>query len=125
MTGKKDELPDWVSGEIKNAKFDEPSVKKGTGYILEIYKQHNKIDVQLYDPIEDGRHIVTMDLSKDIKSSNLQKGIIYEFTFDQLKAPLDGKVTEYLQSQMGLDMQAIYQFELKSLKVIDENSGNV
>jgi len=39
-----------------------------TGYILEIYDKDAKIDAQLYEPVEDGRHIVTMNLSKDIKS---------------------------------------------------------
>jgi len=51
------------------------------------------MDVQLYDSIEDGRHIVTMDLPKKIK--DLEKEI---------------------------DMNAIYQFELKSLELLDVGS---
>ena len=82
----------------------------------------NKIDAQLYDPVEDGRHIVTMDLPKKIKIGDLEKGVVYEFTFDQHKAPLSKKVSEYLQKEKEIDMDAIYQFELKSLELLDVGS---
>jgi len=60
MAKKKDEIPDWVSDEIQNTKFEKAAELKKTGYILEFYDTDNKIDVQLYDPVEDGRHIVTL-----------------------------------------------------------------
>ena len=123
MAKKKDEIPDWVSDEIQNAKFKKPEELKRTGYILEFYEEDNKIDSQLYDPVEDGRHIVTMDLPKTIKISDLEKGVVYEFTFDQHKAPLSKKVSEYLQKEKEIDMNAIYQFELKSLELLDVGSS--
>jgi len=123
MVKKKDEIPDWVSDEIQNAKFKKPEELKKTGYILEIYDADNKIDTQLYDPVEDGRHIVTMDLPKKIKSSSLEKGVVYEFTFDQHKAPLSKKVTEYLKTEKEIEMAAIYQFDLKSLELLDVGSS--
>ena len=123
MVKKKEDIPDWVSDEIQNAKFKKPEQVKGSGYILEIYDADNKIDAQLYDSVEDGRHIVTMDLPKKIKSSDLQKGVVYEFTFDQHKAPLSKKVTEYLQKEKEIEMAAIYQFELKSLELLDVGSS--
>ncbi len=123
MVKKKEDIPDWVSDEIQNAKFKKPEEVKVSGYILEIYDADNKIDAQLYDPVEDGRHIVTMDLPKKIKSSDLQKGVVYEFTFDQHKAPLSKKVTEYLQKEKEIEMAAIYQFELKSLELLDVGSS--
>ena len=122
MAKKKDEIPDWVSDEIQNAKFKKPEELKRTGYILEFYEEDNKIDSQLYDPVEDGRHIVTMDLPKTIKINDLEKGVVYEFTFDQHKAPLSKKVSEYLQKEKEIDMNAIYQFELKSLELLDVGS---
>ena len=127
MVKKKDEIPDWVSDEIQNAKFKKPEELKRTGYILEFYDSDNKIDVQLYDPVEDGRHIVTMDLPKKIKIKDLEKGVVYEFTFDQHKAPLSKKVSEYLEKEKEIEMNAIYQFELKALELLDvgsENEGN-
>ncbi len=122
-SAKKDDIPDWVSDEIQNAKFEKPEELKRAGYILEIYDSDNKIDVQLYDSVEDGRHIVTLDLPKKIKTSDLEKGVVYEFAFDQHKAPLSKKVTEYLQKEKEIDMNAIYQFELKAMELLDVGSS--
>jgi len=123
MVKKKDEIPDWVSDEIQNAKFEKPEELKKSGYILEFYDTDNKIDVQLYDPVEDGRHIVTLDLPKEIKIKDLEKGTVYEYIFDQHKAPLSKKVSEYLVKEKEIDMNAIYQFELKSLELLDVGSS--
>ena len=123
MVKKKDDIPEWVSDEIQNAKFKKPEELKRTGYILEIYEADNKMDAQLYDPVEDGRHIVTLDLPKKIKPKDLERGVVYEFTFDQHKAPLSKKVTEYLQKEKEIEMAAIYQFELKSLELLDVGSS--
>jgi hypothetical protein len=125
MVKKKEDIPDWVSDEIQNAKFKKPEELKKSGYILEMYDADNKIDAQLYDPVEDGRHIITMDLPKKIKIGELEKGLVYEFTFDQHKAPLSKKVSEYLEKEKEIDMNAIYQFELKSLELIDVGSDEV
>ena len=122
-SSKEDDIPEWVTNEIQNAKFEKPEELKRTGYILEIYDSDNKIDVQLYDPVEDGRHIVTLDLSKKIKISDLEKGVVYEFTFDQHKAPLSKKTVEYLQKEKEIDMNAIYQFELKEMELLDVGSS--
>ena len=123
MVKKKDEIPDWVSDEIQNAKFKKPEELKSSGYILEIYDADNKIDAQLYEPVEDGRHIVTLDLPKKIKASKLEKGVVYEFIFDQHKAPISKKVTDYLLKEKEIEMAAIYQFELKSLELLDVGSS--
>ncbi len=123
MVKKKDDIPDWVTDEIQNAKFKKPEELKRSGYVLEVYDADNKIDAQLYDPVEDGRHIVTMDLPKKIKSSKLEKGVVYEFVFDQHKAPLSKKVTDFLQKEKEIEMAAIYQFELKSLEQLDVGSS--
>jgi len=123
MVKKKDDIPDWVSDEIQNAKFKKPEELKRTGYILEIYESDNKLDAQLYDPVEDGRHIVTMDVPKKIKPKDLERGVVYEFVFDQHKAPLSKKVSEYLQKEKEIEMAAIYQFDLKSLEKLDVDSS--
>ena len=97
MVKKKDGIPDWVTDEIQNAKFEKPKKLKISGYVLEMYQEDNKIDTQLYEPVEDGRQIVTMDLSEKIKISELEKGLVYEFTFEQHKAPLSKKISEFLE----------------------------
>ncbi len=123
MAKKKDEIPDWVSDEIQNAKFEKPEELKKSGYILEFYYEDNKLDAQLYDPVEDGRHIVTMDVAKKIKLDDLVKGDVYEFVFDQHKAPISKKVSEYLEKEKEIEMNAIYQFELKSLELLEAGSS--
>jgi len=123
MVKKKDDIPDWVSDEIQNAKFKKPEEIKKSGYILEFYYEDNKIDVQLYDAVEDGRHIVTMDVAKKIKIDDLLKGEVYEFVFDQHKAPLSKKVSEFLEKEKEIEMKAIYQFDLKSLELLDVSSN--
>ena len=124
MVKKKDEIPDWVTDEIQNAKFKKPQELKKSGYILEFYYEDNKIDIQLYDAVEDGRHIVTMDVvGKSIKIDDLLKGEVYEFVFDQHKAPLSKKVSEFLEKEKQIEMKAIYQFDLKSLELLDVSSN--
>ena len=125
MVKKKEEVPEWVTEEIQNAKFAKPKQIKKSGYILEFYYEDDKMDVQLYDPVEDGRHIVTMDVTekKKIKMDDLVKGEVYEFVFEQHKAPLSKKCSEYLKKEKELEMDAIYQFGLKSLELLDVGSG--
>ena len=120
---KEDDIPDWVTDEIQNAKFKKPVEMKQSGYILEFYYEDNKLDVQLYEGVEDGRHIVTMDVPKTIKMDGLLKGEVYEFIFDQHKAPLSKKVAEFLEKEKEIDMKAIYQFDLKSLELVEAGSS--
>ena len=120
---KEDEIPEWVTDEIQNAKFKKPEEMKKAGYILEFYYEDNKVDIQLYENVEDGRHIVTMGVVKDIKMDDLLKGEVYEFVFDQHKAPLSKKCSEFLEKEKEIDMKAIYQFELKSLELMEVGSN--
>ena len=87
-----------------------------------MYQEDNKIDTQLYEPVEDGRQIISMDLPEKIKILELEKGLVYEFTFEQHKAPLNKKVSEFLEKEK--EMNAIYDFKLKSIKLIDERGSN-
>jgi hypothetical protein len=121
---KNDDLPDWVIDEIKNAKFGKPEPSTRTGYILEVYDNDNKIDVQLYEEIADGRHIITMDLPKNIKPADCEKGVVYEFVFDLLKAPLPKKATEFLKKEKEIEIEAIYQFELHKMELINVASDD-
>lgn len=119
---KEDDIPKWVTDEIQNASFQKPKEETRTGYILEIYESDGKVDAQLYEPVEDGRHIVTLDLPKNIKTKDLERGVVYEFTFESLKAPLSKKVVEYLKKEKEIDMDAVYQFNLKKMELLDVNS---
>ena len=124
MVKKKDGIPNWVTDEIQNAKFEKPKKLKISGYVLEMYQEDNKIDTQLYEPVEDGRQIVTMDLPEKSKILELEKGLVYEFTFEQYKAPLSKKVSEFLEKEKEIEMNTIYDFKLKSIKLINEGGSN-
>ncbi len=122
MVKKKEDIPKWVTDEIQNAKFEKPKEETKSGYFLEIYDKEGKADAQLYEAVEDGRHIVTLDLPKNIKPTDLERGVVYEFTFDTLKAPLGKKVVDFLKKEKEIEMDAIYQFNLKKLELIDVGS---
>ena len=124
MVKKKDELPDWVLDDIKNAKFAKPEPLTRMGYILEIYEADKKIDAQLYEAVEDGRHIITLDLPKNVKASECQTGAVYEFGINMLKAPLAKKTIEFLKKEKEIEMSAIYQFELQKLTLMDVASDD-
>ena len=119
------EIPKWAQDEIKNAKFGKPESLTRTGYILEIYDKDMKADVQLYEAVEDGRKIIEgMNLPKKIKPSELMKGVVYEFAISSSKAPLSKKVVEFLNKEMEIEMDAIYQFELTNLELMDVDSDS-
>jgi hypothetical protein len=122
MVKTKDELPDWVLDEIRNAKFAKPEPVTRTGYILEVYDDDKKIDAQLYEAVEDGRHIITLDLPKNIKPVDCQKGVVYEFNFDLLKASLSKKVVDFLKNEKEIEIPVIYQFALQKMELIDVGS---
>jgi len=52
----------------------------------------------------------------------LEKGAVYEFTFNSLKAPLSKKTVEFLKKEKEIKMNVIYQFELKNLELLDIGS---
>lgn len=119
------EIPKWAQDEIKNAKFGKPESLTRTGYILEIYDKEMKIDAQIYEGLDDGRKIIEgMNLPKKIKSGDLMKGVVYEFTINAYKAPLSKKLIEFLKKEMDVDMNAIYQFELSNLELMDVDSDD-
>jgi hypothetical protein len=125
LVKKKDELPDWVLDDIKNAKFAKPEPLTRMGYILEVYEADKKIDAQLYEAVEDGRHIITLDLPKNVKASQCQTGAVYEFGINMLKAPLAKKTIEFLKKEKEIEMSAIYQFELQKLTLMDVASDDM
>ena len=88
---------------------------------MDINEKDGKVDIQTYEPISGTTILEGLSLSKKIKLNDLEKGTVYEFKLDELKAPLSKKTIEYLKEQ-GITMDAIIQFELKEVKIIDEKS---
>src|SRR5919197_1512276 len=116
-------LPEWAEDEIKSARFGKPETIARTGYILDIYESDFKVDIQVYEPMPDGRTIVEgLDVPKTMKISDFMKGFVYEFKVNVFTAPLGAEVVELLKTKFGLDMKVIYRFELQELQLMDVES---
>jgi len=50
------------------------------------------------------------------------KGFVYEFKIKMFKGPLSMKLIEFLKAKYGLEMDAIYKFELQELQMMDVES---
>jgi|TARA_Y100000310_G_scaffold107370_1_gene105817 hypothetical protein len=121
MVKKQDKIPEDVNKELESPKFEKPTELIVSGYFLDINEKDGKVDIQTHEPISGTTILEGLSLSKKIKLNDLEKGVVYEFKLDELKAPLSKKTVEYLKEQ-GIMMDAIVQFELKEAKIIDENS---
>ena len=116
-------LPEWAEDEIKSARFGKPETIARTGYILDIYESDFKVDIQVYEPMPDGRTIVEgLDVPKTMKIYDFMKGFVYEFKVNVFTARLGAEVVELLKTKFGLDMKAIYRFELQELQLMDVES---
>jgi len=116
-------LPKWAEDEIRSAEFGKPETIARTGYILDIYESEFKVDIQVYESVPDGRTIVEgLDVPKSMKISDFMKGFVYDFKVKVFTASLSDKVVELLKTKFGLDMKAIYRFELQELQLMDVES---
>lgn len=116
-------LPKWAEDEIKSAQFGKPEVVSRSGYILEIYDKDYRLDIQVYEPMPDGRVIIEgISMPKSTKVNDLMKGFVYEFKINVYTAPLSDKLVELLKTKFGLEMKAIYNFELQELVLMDVES---
>ncbi len=116
-------IPEWAEHEIKSVQFGNEQVIKRSGYILDIYVEDNKIDIQLYEPLPDNRTIIEgLDIPKTMVITEFRKGVVYEFEIKMLKGDLSARLIEFLKSRFSLDMDAIYRFELEDLQLMDIES---
>jgi len=122
MAKKKDEIPEDINKELEAPKFGKPTELTASGYVLDINENEKKVDIQTYEPISGTTILEGLSLSKKIKLNDLEKGVVCEFKLDELKAPLSKKTVEYLKEQ-GITLNEIIQYELKEMKVIDEDAS--
>ena len=121
MAKKKDAIPEDINAELTSPNFGKSKLLTNTGYVLDVNENDKKIDIQLYEPIAGTTILEGLDLSKNIKLNDLEKGIVCDFKVAELKAPLSKKTVEYLGEQ-GITLKELVRYELKEFKVIDENS---
>jgi hypothetical protein len=116
-------IPQWIEEEIKSIEFTESEIINRTGYILEIYFEDYKLDIQLYEALPDGRTIVEgINVPSSQDTSKFMKGFVYEFKIKMSRGKLTDKTIEFLKSQFTLEMDSIYQFELMELQLMDVES---
>ena len=121
MAKKKDAIPEDINAELTSPNFGKPKLLANAGYVLDINEKDKKVDIQLYEPIAGSTILEGLDLSKNIKLNDLEKGVACEFKLDELKAPLSKKTVEYL-SEQGIALKELVRYELKEFKVIDEDN---
>lgn len=116
-------LPKWAEDEIKSVNFEDPQTVSRTGYILDIYEKDFKVDIQVYEPLPDGRTIVEgLDVPTNMKISEFMKGFVYEFKIKMYKGKLSSQLADLLKSKYALEMESIYRFEMEDLQMLDVES---
>ena len=121
MAKKKDEIPEEINKELESPKFGKPKSMTNSGYILDINEDDKKVDLQLYESVQGTTILEGLNLSKDVKLNDLEKGVVCEFKLNELKAKLSKKTVDYLAEQ-GINLKEIVQYELAEMKIIDENA---
>ena len=122
-SSEKEGIPPWIEEEIRSIQFTESEILNRTGYILEIYQEDYKLVIQLYEALPDGRSIVEgIDVPSSQDISKFMKGFVYEFKIKMSRGKLSENNIEFLKSQFMVDMDAIYQFELLELQLMDVGS---
>jgi hypothetical protein len=118
-----DNLPEWAEHEIKSVQFGNEQVIKRSGYILDMYQEDSKIDIQLYEPLPDNRTIIEgLDVPRTMVMAEFKKGVVYEFKIKMLKGDLSARLVDFLKTKFLLDMDSIYRFELEDLQLMDIES---
>ncbi len=119
------ELPKWAGDEINSitdTSFKVADTWEGTGYFLEIDEKNRKADIQFYEKLPVGKHIVTVEIPKNLKIEDLMKGFVYGFKVKVLKAPFSSKVVTFLKENLNLNMDGIYRFQLESMQLLEVES---
>ena len=116
-------LPKWAEDEIKSVQFGDPEILTRTGYILDIYENDFKIDIQLYEALPDGRTIIEgLNVPRSSKIVDFMKGVVYEFKIKMFHGSLSSKLVELLRTKFAIEMDTIYRFDLEELQMMDVES---
>ena len=117
----KQKFPTWLAEEISSVKMKKSDTLELTGYLLDINKKENKIDVQFYEQLPDGRQIATLVIGekkmlKNLEEQHNKSGEAPEFNFKFIvnKASLSDKAKEYLTENYSVALDNLYGFELES-----------
>ncbi|MCS6767961.1 MAG: hypothetical protein RMJ59_05470 [Candidatus Nitrosocaldus sp.] len=117
------ELPKWAEDEINSitdSSFRLEQEWEGTGYFLDIDGDGRLVDINFYERLPNGKHIITARVSDTLDIDGFRKGIVYTYRVRVLKAPISDRLAEYLKSNFNLHMDGVYRFELYSLEPLED-----
>lgn len=114
----KEEFPKWAAEEISGSKMLLQESVEASGYLLDKDVKNNKVDVQFYDELPDGRHIATLESSKH-PVKDLEFAVTYRFQVKVFKASLSKKLVDFLAEKYEMQMDSIHRFELTSAEKVD------
>jgi hypothetical protein len=114
-----DEFPRWAAEEISKANLAQAGSIKQTGYILEIDEKSRKVDIQFYDQLPEGRHIVTLELDQKISPMSLKMATNYMFDVTVYKADLSQKLVKFLLENYKVKMDSVHRYVLTGLEELD------
>ncbi len=123
-----EELPEWAETEINSIRdesFNVVDTWEGTGYFLDIDEKDRKVDIQFYEKLPIGRHIVTVETPDSIDMKKFMKGFVYTYKIKVLKAPFSERLTKYLKERLNLNMDGVYRFILDSYELLDDVSDTL
>ena len=114
----KEEFPKWAVEEISGSEMLPQGSVKASGYVLDKDAKSNKVDVQFYDQLPDGRYIATLESPRH-PIENLEFAVTYLFEVKVFKATLSKKLVDFLAEQYEMKMDSIHKFELASAEKVD------
>src|SRR5215211_7879146 len=116
-------LPKWSEDEITLVQFGEPEILTRTGYILDIYENDFKIDIQLYEALPAGRTLIDgLNVPRSSQIVDFMKGVVYEFKIKMFHGSLSSKLVELLRTKFAIEMDTIYRFDLEEIQMMDVES---
>lgn len=117
------ELPKWAEDEINSitdSSFRQDGEWEGTGYFLDIDTSSRLVDINFYERLPNGKHIITARVSDGLNMSEFRKGIVYTYRIRVLKASISERLAGYLKENFNLHMDGVYRFELYGLEPLDD-----
>lgn len=119
------ELPKWAEDEINSIReesFKSIDLWEGSGYFLDIDEKSRRVDIQFYEALPIGRHIITVEVPNNIDISKFMKGFVYTYKVKVLKAEFSKELVAYLKTNLNIEMDGTYRFILESLELLDDVS---
>ena len=114
----KDEFPKWAAEEISGSKMLPEGSVEASGYLLDRDAKNNRVDVQFYDQLPDGRYIATLE-SPELPVKDLEFAVTYRFEVKVFKASLSKKLVDFLAERYEMQMDSVHRFELMRAEKVD------